>query len=444
MKLLDYIRGARKGKEAHRIEYDAMSDPFLADALDGFDSVEGNHADRIAQMQARVTARATKHKKRSGAWRIAVATIAFIAVISGYFTLMNHESSMVVAGCDNCFIDIYAPEDYIERKRLELTLEQEQNPNKDVIATAIVNIENLDEVIKPIERIVVYLPGNYAQMKRGETEELRIMESRHRQEQERIQSRDYLEEVQEKTVSSLPVPAAIVLAEESINKPSIDQSLQGKVAGLSVSEGKQGSSAVLAQRRVSGQIVDDETGEPIVGAVVTVKGSKKGTVTNLDGYFTLETDSETAKLIASYIGYDSVEIPDPSQAKIVAMKPSNATLDEIVVVGYGRASKKSMVSSSSIVMAEKVQKIKSKPVIGENAYNNYLKENTIRPSSGECVDRKGKVVLEFTIDSSGRPQNIEIVKSLCSDLDNEAIRLVQLGSDWTQGTEKVKLDVHFK
>ncbi len=47
MKLLDYIRGLRKGKEAHRLEKDSMKDPFLADAMDGYREVEGNHEQQI-------------------------------------------------------------------------------------------------------------------------------------------------------------------------------------------------------------------------------------------------------------------------------------------------------------------------------------------------------------------------------------------------------------
>ena len=47
MKLLDYIRGLRKGKEAHRLEKESMQDPFLADAMDGYNQVEGNHEQRI-------------------------------------------------------------------------------------------------------------------------------------------------------------------------------------------------------------------------------------------------------------------------------------------------------------------------------------------------------------------------------------------------------------
>ena len=54
MKLLDYIRGLRKGKEAHRLEKESMKDPFLADAMDGYGQVEGNHEQRIGQLRMQV------------------------------------------------------------------------------------------------------------------------------------------------------------------------------------------------------------------------------------------------------------------------------------------------------------------------------------------------------------------------------------------------------
>ena len=57
MKFLDYIQGVRRGKGAHRIEHEAMNDPFLSAAIEGYDSVAGNHAERIARMQASVLAR---------------------------------------------------------------------------------------------------------------------------------------------------------------------------------------------------------------------------------------------------------------------------------------------------------------------------------------------------------------------------------------------------
>ena len=60
MKLLDYIRGLRKGKEAHRLERESMQDPFLADAMDGYSQVEGNHEQRIEKLRMQVSAHSAK------------------------------------------------------------------------------------------------------------------------------------------------------------------------------------------------------------------------------------------------------------------------------------------------------------------------------------------------------------------------------------------------
>ncbi len=63
MKLLDYIRGLRKGKEAHRLERESMQDPFLADAMDGYSQVEGNHEQRIEKLRMQVSAHSAKKKE---------------------------------------------------------------------------------------------------------------------------------------------------------------------------------------------------------------------------------------------------------------------------------------------------------------------------------------------------------------------------------------------
>ena len=72
MKLLDYIRGLRKGKEAHRLERESMQDPFLADAMDGYSQVEGNHEQRIEKLRMQVSAHSAKKKNtRAITWSIA-------------------------------------------------------------------------------------------------------------------------------------------------------------------------------------------------------------------------------------------------------------------------------------------------------------------------------------------------------------------------------------
>ena len=95
MKLLDYIRGFRKGKEAHRLEKESMKDPFLADAMDGYSQVEGNHEERIEKLRMQVSAHSARNtnpskKKNSYAitWSIAACLVIGIG-ISTYFLFLR-------------------------------------------------------------------------------------------------------------------------------------------------------------------------------------------------------------------------------------------------------------------------------------------------------------------------------------------------------------------
>lgn len=430
MKLIDYIKGLRKGKDAHRVEYDAMSDPFLADAIEGFDSVVGDHARRIAQMQATITSKTMKKKGNAGIWKITAAAVILVAVVAGYFSLMNHESSMMVASCDNCFIDIYAPEDYIQKKRLELTLQQEVDPNAQ--ATAIVNIENLKEVITPVERMSVYIPGNYTYNSNNRDEE-RELASYERNKANK--NKKY--EIVEATCTEIYVSEPIELSASIDNLPEVSSPVSSKNTPTDT------RALALDNTITRGKIVD-EMGDPIIGAAVLEKGTSNGTMTDIDGFFFIKTDSESAPLIATYLGYETVEIPDPSKTKVVALKPNNNALTEVAAVAYGARKKKDISGSVSSISAGSLQTSKqlSKPIIGEREYQKYLKKNQVR-KNGKCEDIAGKVILEFTIDINNRPQNIKVIKSLCDELDNDAIRLLESGSDWTSSTLKVKLEVSY-
>lgn len=90
MKLTEYIKGERRGKEANRIERKAMRDPFLYDALDGFDTVEGNHAERIADIQRRLSHRS----RRTNHWMAyaGIAASLLVCVIAGGYFIFNKDS----------------------------------------------------------------------------------------------------------------------------------------------------------------------------------------------------------------------------------------------------------------------------------------------------------------------------------------------------------------
>ncbi|MEN8228715.1 MAG: TonB-dependent receptor [Bacteroidota bacterium] len=100
---------------------------------------------------------------------------------------------------------------------------------------------------------------------------------------------------------------------------------------------------------VSG-IVTDENGEPLPGLTVTVKGTTRGAVTNLDGKFTIEVDDPSAILVFSYVGYLSQEMAVGNQTTIdVNMQPDVIGIEEVVAIGYGSMRKKDLTGSVASV-----------------------------------------------------------------------------------------------
>ena len=92
-------------------------------------------------------------------------------------------------------------------------------------------------------------------------------------------------------------------------------------------------------RKVQGVVLDSSQ-EPIIGANVLVKGTSIGTITDIDGRFTLEVP-DNAVLVVSYIGYLSMELTPGSKTDLtISLKEDSQNLDEVVVVGYGVSRKK--------------------------------------------------------------------------------------------------------
>lgn len=114
--------------------------------------------------------------------------------------------------------------------------------------------------------------------------------------------------------------------------------------------------SVSAQSKVGGT-VKDQSGEPVIGASVLVKGSSMGTVTDIDGNFTLDNIKGNATLVVSYIGFSSQEIAVNNRTKInVTLTEENNQLNEIVVVGYGTMKKSDLTGSVSDLQSKDFNK----------------------------------------------------------------------------------------
>lgn len=98
-------------------------------------------------------------------------------------------------------------------------------------------------------------------------------------------------------------------------------------------------------QEIKGRVVD-ETGNPVQGATVQVKGSQLITTTNATGEFSINTSDEKVTLVISFVGYLSEEVPvSGNKPVLVSLKPGNQQLGEVVVIGYGTQRKVSVTGA---------------------------------------------------------------------------------------------------
>ena len=112
---------------------------------------------------------------------------------------------------------------------------------------------------------------------------------------------------------------------------------------------------VLAQSQtISGTVLNVADDEPIIGASVQVKGSTRGTITDIDGKFSIEVEPN-AVLIVSFIGMATREVP-AQDGIVINLSEDTKQLDEVMVVAFGTATKKSFTGAASVVKADDINK----------------------------------------------------------------------------------------
>lgn len=418
MKLLDYIRGLRKGKEAHRLEKESMKDPFLADAMDGYHQVEGDHEEQINKLRMKVNAHSAKKRNTYAVtWSIAACLIIGIGISSYFLFLKQNVGENVFIAKEQPAATATVP---AHKEATSLSAPKMEPDSGHPSATA-------PSATVPKAAASKATPDGTPMM------------------EEMVAPAEELEEAAITTVTDTSFLDA--------NRKKM------KVAQLTAK----------MNNMIKGKVTDDR-GEPLVGANVTYKGATYGTITDINGEFSLPKTEDNAILTAHYIGYNPVSIPaDTSKTMLIAMRENETTLNEVVVTGYGAQKKVAVTGAISAVSIKDLKKASGalqksdtlkdaaisqkadtlqgpvipKPVTGMKQYKKYLKKNLAYPADDACAEVKGKVTLTFFVNKEGRPFDIKVKESLCKSLDKEAIRLIQEGPDWTYGNQSAEITVKF-
>ncbi|MBK5278244.1 MAG: TonB family protein [Bacteroidia bacterium] len=418
-----YRNGEMSSAERHSLEKKALSDPFLADALEGVESIS---PEDFSVDISEINQKLPFHRKKT-IWltplRIAAGIILLIGGSFFIYTLSKPEN--------------------------QVALQKE--------TTSSPNTSNADSTSKKTQPELLSLNKNEAiaelKTESGPTPSKTDGSGTIRPAADPTTSSQTINEARDQGLEAEPVAelSEIVAEEvdirnEKIATAPVQMDLKKEAMKDDVVSRSQARKSKLAgdfqmPRIVSGQVTSAEDGLALPGVSVIVKGTTTGTVTDMQGDYSIPLEGNNQMLVFSFIGLQTSEVFPNDESKVnVKLLEDVSQLSEVVVMGYGFVRDEN--ETPIIKLAE--------PLGGKKAYNNYLKSNLRYPSQALENKVKGKATIGFIVGTDGSLRDFSVVKSLGYGCDDEVIRLVKEGPKWSPSTEgnvaidsKVRVKIKF-
>ncbi len=246
-----------------------------------------------------------------------------------------------------------------------------------------------------------------------------------------------------------PPSSAFIITEESKNNGQVltkeDSFMRHILPDKRIMISNMGYAIAREGFRVINGFITDSEGYPLIGASILEVGTENGTVSDIDGFFTIAVaDQKNVQLKCNYLGYETtfIALNEQENYQIILNEDTTDALNEVVVTALGiEKSSKSTAYSQSTVGKENESSNKQaagQPVLGFNALKNYIRQNTPNDVG------RGKIRLRFTINASGRPTNIRVLHSTNHSLDALAIQLISSGPNWLITNGEAPVEVEYR
>jgi hypothetical protein len=433
LQIRKYLNGELDAKAMHKLEREALDDPFLMDAIEGFETAPKDQQANLANLTERLQQRIEQPKKGRvfswQAWSIA-ASVLVILTIGGLWlrktpgTEKTADQQLATLKKDKTQVELKdtitpaKPVTVIQAPLLTQNAKQYKalKPgNKSVYQ---------DEISSGDNNVVASLPPapvSAAAKAKEQTEDDKEVVSA-----SEIVASNYTESKEKNNSDSLAALAK--KAREKASAPT-EYKLKGNVGGLTVVTSKD-SKTQFGFTSINGIIIAKPDGAPVIGAAVRIEGTNKSTVTDVNGYFSMPASSNKQTLAIASIGYlpKQVSVKGGDSLK-VELNPADGALNE-VVVGYGAVKKEAVVNAH--------------PQGNMSALKKYLQANAVLPN-GEVT---GTVSVTFTVNGDGSLSDFKTKKSLAPAADQKAIDLIKAGPTWvgnsTGKPEEVTVKVKFQ
>lgn len=435
-----YLGNKLSSKEMHIVEKHLLDCTLCSEAIEGFESFpEIDILESSLVLQKKVQNRTSEKKDY---FKLGIAASIALLIAFSFFFLFDFVDNDQEKSITNL------------QKRQSAPLEKGTQPDSliaDNFSSSNEEFINTDEIVEEtkgssakqdLKTIRMKRPKTNAQTETKQDELIALAEDDSNYDEEIVLEETAFmdDEVEEVMITDItqddPVLAPVA---EKIKSQGITNekkaSARSSFSTQSENQNKVGQEQLLAtpKKVIQGRITD-ETGDPIPGVNVIVKGTTVGTTSGIDGLYKLDVDSGDDILTFSFIGLNTQEVVIDDQSIInISMDADASELSEVVVTSRSAGRKKGNLGYTESNVKEK--STKAEPVGGYKSYKNYIKTSLKNnyPEEALANDVRGKVKLEMTINEKGEIENLRVIKGLGYGCDEEATRLVLNGPSWVAG-----------
>ncbi len=412
-----YLKGELTPSQMHALEKRALSDPFLADAIEGSEQISDN--DRAADMKLLEAALKNRIQQKEGrmislwVWPARIAAGLLFIVVSTYFIVtlttreqddlaLTEKESAPVSPDQTKEGDPVAVDSVQDVYKNQLSLAKEEQKSSEV-SRAKAPVQQSDV---PVTESV---PESPVQADVEPDVLLDIAEQRVDDNRSLAKSEAAGQASKKKEGPERSSRRELESAEKLVAAPSAE------IAG--------GHRIKMDSRIVKGQ-VKSEDGAELPGVNVMIQGTNIGTVTDIDGNYQIAVNDQNTSLVFSFIGFLSTEVAVTAEEQInIELNHDVSQLSEVVVVGYGSERALDENDFATFEMAT--------PAGGRKEYKQYLEKNLHYPEAAIENNVEGKVTIQFTIETSGQLSDFRVIKGIGFGCEEEVIRIVKAGPKWT-------------
>jgi hypothetical protein len=466
-----YLNGELNATAMHRLEQEALDDPFLMDALEGYEVNAKDQQENLNELADRLQERTTEKRGRVISWKVwSIAASVLVVLTIGGLWLKNSSpipqkervADVVVTPQADKKQSI-APKDTLvspppSAKPIEALVAQSIKPapvlkpdnqpaakptdnavyqqeisagDKQAVSSPVASPDDLAKQVPPPA-------ANYSYDAKKQSTSPVLHQGLIGSNADK---KDNTQQLGEKIVFGYTsqtkkdsLDNALALRRSRTAKTYGSTILPGKVDGLTVIPADPKSQAEAS--RITGIILSKGDGSPVIGAAIRIKGTNKSTVTDVNGKFALSAaPASNETLDIASIGFErkqvSAKVGDSLKVELNGVSNS---LNEVVITGYG--SKKDDELTEPILQ-------NAKPQTGWSSFKKYLQSNAILPDA-----TTGNVNVSFTVGTDGSLSDFKVKKSLNAVADQKAIDLIKNGPSWIGNNnhkpEQVTVKVKFQ